>query len=256
MSRWDRDLVVDLCDFESYQHTLPLASRGNDEMALQDSVLGPESVFIDVGANQGLFSVHAATLIGRGGRILSIEPNARLASALRRTKLLNDFDQMEVVESAVGDTSGVQDFFIPGLASGVGSIFASHAAQASVSKRTRVTIDTLDNLVKAAGLSSVDLIKIDVEGAELLVFQGAAETIRNHRPLLWFEINPQALRTAGLSPADLLEAIKTLGYSSVYELGSVVRGERRPIDDFTKLNNAVAMHEDRLIDFGANKRRT
>lgn len=249
IDRWNRDLVVDLLDFETYQHTLPVASRRTDEMVLQALLLRPDSVYIDVGANQGLFSLHASSLIGIEGRILSIEPNPRLAEALRRTQSVNQLNQMLVIQSAVGNRSGDIDFFVPLWSSGVGSFFEAQAAQASSTRRMRVTVDTLDDIVKRSGLATVDLIKVDVEGAEMQVFQGAVTTLRTFHPHLWFEVNLDALRRGGSSAAGLLEFLAEQGYGAVYDLAGIVAGRFHGIGESDMLANAVAVHKDRVTEF-------
>ncbi len=250
--RWNLDIVVDLLDFESYHHTIPIASGGNSEMFLQDLLLTPGDTFVDIGANYGLFSLHASTLIGSEGHIIAIEPNPRLAEALRMTKKLNHLNQILVVESAISDHIGRANFFISNKSSGISSLFQSHAEQqvSSGSVVTEVQLDTLDQLLNKANLSSITLIKIDVEGAEMEVFRGARLTIISQKPFLWFEVNPSALRHANIESELLFSYLNDLGYSAFYDISSFndkLACRKLSNLNVSELTNVLAVHAERLL---------
>jgi hypothetical protein len=85
----DSFIVVDLLDFEVFQHTIRLFCGGNAETEVQSMFLRDGDAFIDVGANHGAFSLLGATLVGENGLVYSIEPQPRLVEALRKSCKLN-----------------------------------------------------------------------------------------------------------------------------------------------------------------------
>lgn len=246
------NLVVDLLDFETYQHTIPCVSRGTYGMMIQDMLLKSDSVFLDIGANHGIYTFCGSSLIGSDGRIVAAEPQPRLVEALLRSKNENGLEHIAIIASAVGAQIGHIDFFVPSGGSGVGSIIKSHASQSSSkTKQIVVNITTIDHIIQEENLTKVDLIKVDVEGGELQVFQGAKSTLLCHKPFLWFEVNPKAQSAAGIDPSSLLDFLAALGYGPFYELSSIAVGIEKEVKYFTKLTDVVAVHGDRIKEFRA-----
>ena len=249
IAKWDLSIVLDLLDFEIYQHTVPGISHGNSELRLQQMLLKRGDIFLDVGANHGTFTLHAARLVGEEGRAIAVEPQPRLAEALRRSKELNELRQVSVIEAAVSDEAGQAMFSVPQGSSGVGSLFEAHARQASRASRISVATKTFAQIVEETGASRLSLVKIDVEGAELMVFRGARSVLLDQKPFLWFEVNPKALGLAGVTPASLLAFLSELGYCAFYEVSSVVAGICAEPDEFDQLKNLLAVHTERLPEF-------
>ncbi|MGP4028384.1 FkbM family methyltransferase [Actinomadura sp. 3N407] len=127
---------------------------------------------VDVG---GWFGPWTRRLAGRADRVVTIEPDPRLAGLLRRT-----FPRVEVVQAAASDECGTIDLWIPDsrALAGISSVSGDAGRPVSV---TRVTVDSL-------GLTDVRFIKLDVEGHELNALLGAAETIARDRPNLLVEV--------------------------------------------------------------------
>lgn len=242
-------IVVDLLDFETYQHTIPGIWNGSSEMILQDMLLNEGKVFLDIGANQGIFSLHASKLAGQRGRVIAVEPQPRLAEALRGSKQVNQFGQLKVVEAAAGNRCGQTSFFIPSTSSGIGSIIKSHASQGHRASCITVHMTSVDQIVEDTGLTEVDLIKVDVEGSEIEVFQGARNTLLNHKPFVWFEVNPISQQLAGLESSSLVTFLADFSYVRFLEVVSLANGFDREVRTFHKLTNVLAIHENRLAEF-------
>lgn len=127
---------------------------------------------VDVGANIGAFSVWAASKMGASGRLLAIEPNPVSFRELRRSieELAVDATAFAV---ACGDVEGeVTLHFQPGY-----TVSSSLTSFAAATESASVPIRRLDALLGETGISHVDLLKIDVEGAEELVLRGAGEAL-------------------------------------------------------------------------------
>lgn len=147
----------------------------------------PESgVFYDIGANVGYFSVEMAKVLGPAVRVVAFEPQPDLAAAIKDSGVMNGMGNVHVVEAIVGDAAGRRELFLAPA-----SIHASAVADSgrpcvgSVAMR----MVTLDELVDAAEIPPPDMVKMDVEGSEHLVFRGARKTFRAHRPHIFLEFS-------------------------------------------------------------------
>lgn len=136
----------------------------------------PGDTCIDVGAHLGYFSVLMSALAGGSGKTLAIEPNPRIASLLKRTSEINH-PGFRVWEGALSNLSGRTEIHIPRLHTGDSSLLVRKEAGEEGFIREEVAVDTLDRLLPAFGLSRVDVMKIDAEGAEPLIFKGMPETL-------------------------------------------------------------------------------
>jgi len=165
----------------------------------------PEMVCYDVGANHGYFTVLLADLVGLGGKVRAFEPNPRLAALARRNIWVNGFDSIASLdERAVAETSKRRVVLtatfdepkhgIIGDATGAPLITSAELLQADVET---LALDDLEN-------ERVDFIKIDVEGAEELVWAGMQRLLdRNPHLMMLLEYNPRRCR----DPGGFLDAI-------------------------------------------------
>jgi FkbM family methyltransferase len=164
------------------------------------------SMVIDVGANVGFFSVQFARWVGASGKVISIEPEDRnyevLVSALKRKGLEGRVQALKAVAAATADPTFLE-------------INELHPADHKHSRDgTGIAVDavTLENVVEEKGALSPGLIKIDVQGAEMLVLQGAADVLRLARPALFVELDENALRKFGTSVSAILNYLAEYGY--------------------------------------------
>jgi FkbM family methyltransferase len=152
------------------------------------SLIDKDTVFIDVGAYQGLYTVYACR---RARRVIAIEPNPTALAYLKVNVALNNCNNTIVVPKAAGDRRGVVKLRIPRPARR-GHIPTTASIVWSFEEALEIDVeaDTLDNIVDDVGLDTVDFVKIDVEGAEGLVIKGAERTLRKSRTIL-IEIWPE-----------------------------------------------------------------
>lgn len=238
--------VLDLLDFQTFLHTVPVLAKKGAERQVLEMLFRPGDTFVDIGANQGVFSLLAANLAGSAGRVYSYEPNSRLYQALQLSREVNGFRWMAVRDVALSDREGMADFYVPSLSSGVGSLFKTHAEQSSSSRQVRVPITTLDKEMEKLKPASIKLVKIDVEGNELHVIRGASAALTSFKPFLWFELNPYAQELAGVDQGDIFTVLKEYGYSSFYDIDRVVCGMEEEIGDVDKLTNVLAVPTGRI----------
>jgi FkbM family methyltransferase len=153
--------------------------------------LKPGACLYDLGANIGFFSILATNLVGKSGKVVAFEPEPANAEILRATAKKNDLPQLQIVEAAVWSSSGTVEFERANAAS---SRVHGHLAEIYTRdpERAQVNAITLDDFVFRDGGVPPSLLKMDVEGAEFGVLQGAAEVVRMYRPLMICEIHYEA----------------------------------------------------------------
>lgn len=168
----------------------------NDQIAafLLTKLCYPHKVFIDIGAHIG--SVMSA-VVDHDTTIKIIAVEAMPDKAM---KLRQKFSFVELHECAVGDSEGEVTFYINTKQSGYSSLGRPADQQESNFKKIKVPIRKLDNLVSS---DCVDVIKIDVEGAELGVLRGSENLISKNRPVIMFESGPAQYDGLGFTKEDL-----------------------------------------------------
>jgi FkbM family methyltransferase len=165
---------------------------------------------IDVGANIGYFSLVAARAVGEKGRVVAFEPVAEVRQALTENVRINGAT-VEIHDEALAETTGEVRFFRgPAQDSGLGSL-RPLAAGREVTVRQVPFDDIWDRR------SRVALVKIDVEGGELGVLRGMAETLARDRPHLVLEVTDDFLKALGASAAQLWSFVTSLDYE-MYEI--------------------------------------
>jgi FkbM family methyltransferase len=150
--------------------------------------LSPGAVAIDIGANLGEWTVPFARAVGAAGRVLAAEPAPRAAAALEATLGANGLHQVQVMHCAVGDHDGFAEFAVPVVTSARSDTGTAKIGAAGPGcKALRVALRSLDSLAAEHGFVRTDLIKIDVEGYERQVLDGAKATLGRFRPTLVIE---------------------------------------------------------------------
>jgi FkbM family methyltransferase len=165
--------------------------------------------FIDVGANAGYFTLLAANCVGPTGRVRSFEPLPQVRQALLTNIELNRFPNCVVSDVALSNEDGEAEFFAgPTSHYGVSSLRKLDDASATIRVRTAKFDDILSKS------ETVDLMKIDVEGAECHVLEGMQETLRHSAPDIIIEVSPKYLEGMDRSTADLDRLFNANGYRS------------------------------------------
>jgi len=182
---------------------------------------------IDAGANIGEITLVAAKMVGPQGAVYAFEPVERIADHLDEHVRLNGLRQVRVVRRALADKTGTNTIYLASgkfhdgsVHDGLGTLYAN--AQRSVAVQ-EVTLTTLDLFLAEAGEKRLDLVKLDVEGAELAALQGAQASLERFRPHLIIEVQQDTARAAGYEAADILHLLGRLGYSfaTIGRMGSL-----------------------------------
>jgi len=172
--------------------------------------LRPGNVFIDVGANVGMHTLAAARAMQGQGKIIAFEPFEPTMRMLEKSIWMNGFSSMtEIHQAAVSNAAGRQQLFI-GATSGHHSLFALEPSPNNAQGPVEVPLVRLDSVI-AAG-QRIDLMKIDAEGAELEVIEGAVSLIADNPEIaLIVEFGPSHLRRTGRTPSQWLDSFNQLG---------------------------------------------
>lgn len=145
--------------------------------ALLRHYMRPGDTFIDVGANIGYFTLLAASCVGATGRVHSFEPNSRVFAELQHNLTLNRFTQVSANNVALSHRAGnVELFFAPEMDSGLSSL---RRTSALLTATQTVRAITLDEYVAQRRVGKIRALKMDVEGAEKWVLEGAANLLRS-----------------------------------------------------------------------------
>ena len=165
------------------------------------SVLKIDDVFIDIGANVGWYTMLASTIIGENGKIHAFEPRRPIVDYLQRSVTINGLDKLITVHPIGLSNEAKSEILMWGATSdnGGSASFARNDVSPQMVCQT-IEVRSLDSL----NLPRVDVIKIDVEGAEPLVVEGARATIERDRPIILTEILPSQLeRVCNCSPNSI-----------------------------------------------------
>jgi FkbM family methyltransferase len=170
------------------------------------TLLKPGMTFFDVGANVGFHSTVACRLVDPSqGHVISFEPLAANCDQIELNARLNHFDCVRVIRVALGNHDGDARFLLSEISSR-GALETAGRIPTSPAGTATVQIRRLDTLMSQAQFPAPDIMKIDVEGAEVDVLAGAHETLMRHRPILMIELHG--------TNANVATALEAIGYSA------------------------------------------
>ena len=186
-------------------YSLYKALSDRDERTILRRLIKPGMTVLDVGANIGVYTEFLAKLVGPSGRVVAFEPEQQNMERLRVAT--QAYKQVEVVHAAVSDVSGSVKLYI------ADDLNVDHRTYAPGEERPCVEVRavTIDHFVTAQ--DRVDVIKMDIQGAELAAVRGARRVLSSRpAPVLIFEYWPYGLCSAGHNPDDLIAELESAGY--------------------------------------------
>lgn len=177
--------------------------------------LDPQRDALDVGANIGLFSILIRKTLAPSSKLLAVEPTPRASDLLKANLRRNMCDENTIIFNGVAsDSNGTIEInTIPGMEeySSIGNIIYEKDKHPS---KIKVESNTIDTLVNKYNLNP-GFLKIDTEGAELLVFKGALNTLIKFQPVILSELADVLLTNLGCSAKEAIEYLNALGYKVV-----------------------------------------
>ncbi len=187
-----------------------------NEFSFLADVLKPGMCVVDVGANEGLFTLFFRKRVGPGGRVIALEPSERELIHLKRNLRINRFLDVDVVPLAVGDHVGRARLSLAEAGhAGHNALGTPAAPWVSVVDQVEVEVSTLDTLSDARNWPRIDLIKMDIEGSELRALRGADRLLARDRPMLLLEAEQESLSLRGASFSELLSWLAARKYRAM-----------------------------------------
>ncbi len=187
-------------------------ATGAAERPLQDALvreLHEGATVFDIGANVGFVTLVAARLVGPSGRVVAFEPVPENVSAIKENLALNRVGWVELHEAAVGREAGLARMIVSDVSAF--SRLETVSVPTGARERIDVRVISVDEFMRSPSAPVPDLVKIDVEGAELEVIAGMRETIAQHRPVILCEVHDcnveyaELMRSLGYEPVNLDE---------------------------------------------------
>jgi FkbM family methyltransferase len=181
-----------------------------DEYRAFRRAIQPGATVFDVGANLGAYTLLFGQWVGANGRVVAFEPSPASQAGLLRHVQMNDLvDRVEIVRAAVTDRVGTADFHVDRFGGASSLYTAGQAAPTTVTVETT----TLDAFCAARGLTP-NVLKVDVEGAELEVLRGAREVLSSPQLSTFVELHPSVWSARGFSAAEVARELHGLGFAA------------------------------------------
>ena len=173
--------------------------------------LHPKSIFVDLGANEGYFSVIASQIVGEMGKVVAVEPQSRLQPVIAKNLALNHCKNTIVLQVAVSDKrEDVVLHLSPDINSGSTSLVQT--TRYPIPKQEVAGL-TLAEIFHEQGITTCDLLKVDIEGWEYEAIMGSPEIFANHHvKAIALELHPHILAKRGLSEKTIVDFLDSCGY--------------------------------------------
>lgn len=219
---WGSRICVDPSEYVGNEIMHEQFSRGH--VAVLSALLEPGMHFVDIGANIGFFTLLAAERVGSRGWVSAVEPIPAIAVELRKNCERNHLTNVAIVEAVISDNEGTADLCVGDDRNRGTSSLSTPVNFSGVKRKCRSL--TLDRIAACFG-RPIDIMKIDVEGAEPLVLRGGQATL-NAGPIVLFESSPECLARLAFTAGTLRNAFVDCGYTLL-----------RIVDDHTPLRPVV-----------------
>jgi FkbM family methyltransferase len=188
------------------------------ELTAIKQTIRPDDTVCDIGANKGSYVYWLSRWVPRG-RVVAFEPQAPLAAGLQKVCTALGLNNVSVEAKAVHAKAGTLNLHIPGGADSPGASLNTKVAAQEPCRRIAVPVISLDEYF--APDTRIGILKIDVEGAERGVFEGATRILTKQSPLLVFECENRHLESG--SVRDVFRQLNDFGYTGEFVCGKTLR---------------------------------
>jgi FkbM family methyltransferase len=203
--------------------TLQLLFKGTYEQyttALFKQLIKTGMTVVDIGANIGYFTLLAASLVGEKGKVFAFEPEPSNYALLVENIEVNGYKNIIPLQKAVSNEAGKVKLFVDTVTSGEHSLFKAAVERETKNFAEAITVDvvSLDEFLKD-NECAIDVIKMDIQGAEMMALLGMAKTIENNNDLQIFtEYWPYGLQKSGFSPQEYWNKLMQFGFKFIYSI--------------------------------------
>lgn len=181
----------------------------NNERSFVESFLRPGMVVLDIGAHHGYYTLLASQKVGVTGTVIAFEPSPRERRWLKVHLRLNRAKNVAVEGCALGETEGAGRLFVVAdTESGCNSLREPQVGEGEGTISVPVRIERLDEVLMRRKIDSVDFIKLDAEGAELSVLNGAVDLLGSSpRPVILVEVQDVRTKPWGYAAKEILQLL-------------------------------------------------
>jgi FkbM family methyltransferase len=183
-----------------------------NEFCFLDSFLQKGMTVVDIGANEGFYSVFAADRVGNQGRVIAFEPSEREANRLAQNVELNAATNVTIETWAIADCDGHAILKLCEYGHEGQNTLGDFAHPVLQEGTQPVRLMALDSYFVVHPTERIDLMKLDVEGSEERVLRGAQKTLAQFRPVLLIEMNDRSLQWQGSSCRDIAQFLRSIDY--------------------------------------------
>ena len=218
------------------------------ERQLLFRVAGQCRTIFDIGANIGWYTLNFAKL-PKVNKVFSFEPIPHTYQYLKKHLVINQIKNAYAFNLGFYDDAGDKTFYWTKKETGSASLV--NIQERSKINRLKCEVTTVDNFMKARR-DTIDLIKCDVEGAELFVFKGAIDTLNKNKPIIFSEMLRKWSKKFNYHPDDIIQLLSRLGYHCYGYIDDVIE-EVDSISPELKTTNFFFFHEKKHQDITADK---
>jgi FkbM family methyltransferase len=237
-----------LAEKSALDHELIYSEFERMETAFVTRLLRRDMTVVDAGAHHGLYTLLASKRVGWDGRVIALEPSPRECERLEKHLRMNRCSNTELVPCALGEDPGEADLYlVDGFQDWCNSLRPPVVDEPI--RTVRVSVRRLDDVLAEWGVTKVDFLKLDVEGAELSVLYGAMKLLhRESRPAILVEVRDTRTRPWGYGAREILQFLIRMDYQW---FAIAAKGALLPIscDQETYDANLVALPAERAEEF-------
>ena len=212
---YDDDLKIQIRPIDRFGKTIYFGGNSEPELAaLLDAYLKPGMTFFDVGSHIGQFTLFAAKRVGPSGQVHAFEASSWTYSQVSRNVSLNNLSHVTTNHLAVCDSVGSIEITVcvPGKEA-FNSIGKPLRPEDQIAGTETVATTTLDTYCAEHSITKIDMMKVDIEGAEELAFKGATNLLAaDDAPPMFVEFNEHTARAMDSSTLAVRELLESHGY--------------------------------------------
>jgi FkbM family methyltransferase len=231
-------------------HKLAHEEFEGQELRFVQRLLRPGMTVLDIGAHHGLYTLLCSKSVGGKGRVIAFEASPRECRRLGKHVRLNSCGNVRIEPCAAGSEHGSAEFYVVDGPTDWGNSLREPAV-AEATYKIRVEVRTVDDVLQGLGISRVDFMKIDVEGAELEVLKGAMHLLRGgSRPAILAEVQELRTQPWGYRSRAIVQYLASLDYRW-FSLATDGLLHAMPTDLESYDANLVALPAERVREFRA-----
>lgn len=198
-----------------------------NEFAFVKSTLKEDDIFLDLGANIGLFSLLASKCVGRNGKVVAFEPAPIIYNRLIENTQLNALKNIDARNIGLSNEKGELTFYVSENGYDAWNSFAP-STDGKLQKKILVPVSTIDHELDQFDKTKIKLVKIDVEGWEKFVLSGGTHFFKQYAPIVMVEFTDENTINAGYYASDIYDIMVSFGYEwYALKKGVLVREPKR-----------------------------